>query len=202
MITKFCEKVTNLFSGKFNLQDKEISNLNYGLEIVVRFLIEIILLFYISYYLNILKPVLVSFITFIILRLKAGGAHLPTYPMCLSFSLLVFISIGKFVNFYTPDRNILIIWLLILAYISLKFINQYAPGDTDKIPIKDKKVRKQLKNQSKFIFIIWLIMSFILLNFSNIYSLIFASSFGIIAEIMSLHPKVYNISDNYLKSYK
>ena len=49
MITKFCEKVTNLFSGKFNLQDEEISNLNYGLEIVVRFLIEIILLFYISW---------------------------------------------------------------------------------------------------------------------------------------------------------
>ena len=107
------------------------------------------------------------------------------------------ILINWVVRLYTPNQPYLSIWLIILTILSFLFIKLYVPGDTEKVPIDCPEIIQKLKKQSYCIVSVWIIISLFLTSNSNLNPYIFASSLGIFNELITLHPKTYNLV-NYL----
>jgi accessory gene regulator B len=202
MLKKISTYISNFLVKNLELSDKEGNYINYGLQVTLGFLIELISLLFISYILGILMPVLFSSVSFLILRPYAGGIHMPRYSLCLISSLILFIIIGELVQLIHPLIYILYIWLFITLVFGLIMINRYAPADTPQNPIKNEKKRKRLKRISVYILISWFLVSIIFMFINNKYSqLIFAGSLGIMAEVLALHPVLFSLINRYLPEH-
>ncbi|MFW6308717.1 MAG: accessory gene regulator ArgB-like protein [bacterium] len=188
MIKWLCKKIGQHIQSK-NLTSKNTSDLQYGLEILIRFLLEFILVVFLAYQLNILHFVFPALFSFIILRRKAGGAHNSKYILCILSTVVVFNGIGYLTQTINFTTTFLLFWLIFTALLGIIFITKYAPADTEKIPITDKQQRKTQKRKSMIIFLSWFLLSLIFYVFPIMDTkIVFAASLGILAEIISLHP--------------
>ncbi|ACL68923.1 accessory gene regulator ArgB-like protein [Halothermothrix orenii] len=202
MIKQVSDSMARYIRKTLNLSERREAYLRYGFQVIIGLLIEIIAILGSAYFLGIFWPVMIALITFLILRPYAGGVHLPRYSLCLIVSLIVFLAIGLISIYITLATPSLIIWLIIITTFSLFMVNKYAPADTEVHPIKEPDRRQKLKNVSFKILTIWFVIASLVTIYFDQYShLVLASSLGIIAEILVLHPFFYYLVDNYLPEH-
>lgn len=194
--------IKEIIKRNSDLNEKDLAYFNYGLQGILGTMLEILVLFIFAYLLNIFWPVLIAITSFLILRPHAGGIHLPTYFLCMSFSIVLFLILGLIANYVVISRAVLLIWLILVFLFSLYMIIRFAPADTKTIPIEDPTKRKTLKKNSIIIILIWIIAS-ILINLisDKYYNLILASSLGILTEILGMHPIAFYLSEKYLPEH-
>lgn len=202
MLEKIAEIITNLVERNMDLTEKEIARINYGLQLIIGVLFQLMVIFIISLYLQIFWYVFIASLTFLLLRIYANGFHLPTYRSCFIFSLVEFIAIGILAKNIVLSRTGLIIWLVLVTGISIYLLYKYAPADTKKVPIEDPVTRKRYQRNSLLITLVWFIISLLLLFADFKLSYLFSGSLGILLESFATIPYFFTLVDNLFPAHE
>lgn len=180
-----------------NLSRKEIDTMKYGLEGLYLTITKLIIIFIISLILGIFKEVLLLILIFNGIRLTSFGVHAKRSIDCLISSIMFFLIFPILCIKLTIPlfiKQILFIPLVIL-------IGIFAPADTEKRPLKNKKKRTIYKVLSIIISIIYMSLSLIIKDNTLSNCFIFALIIQIIV-ILPITYKIFGVSYNNYKKYE
>lgn len=177
-----------------NYDDKEISEIKYGLEGIYLTFTKLTFIIILSFILKIPKEVFIYMVIYNIIRTPSFGLHATKSWICLLSSTILFIGI-PFLAIYL---NINIIIKLIVTAIMIILIYKNSPADTYKRPIVNKKRRKRLKVISTIIAVIYLII-IIFINNNYISNCLM---FALIMQNGMISPIVYKIFKLPYNNYK
>ena len=187
-----------IFVNNSSYSKEDLEKIRYGLEAIYIFITKGIVVFTISYFLGLLKYTLFFLAIYGFIRTFACGLHASKSWICMIASILIFIIIPYACKTLVINQFIRIFVMIISAI--LIFI--YAPADTKKRPIINKKKRKYLKIISTIISISYIIASFIVKNNIILNSL----TFGISLETIMILPVTYKLFklpyNNYINYLK
>lgn len=189
--------ITSIHNYNPNYDDVRLAELRYGLEGIYLSVTKLIVIIAISLILGVFKEMMVMLLIFNTLRTTGFGLHATKSWICLVSSTAVFILcpiIAKIITINTITK-------VILAIISTICIFLYAPADTSKRPLINKKKRNIYKFITTISCIILNLIAIIIKN--NVLSNLMI--FGILTEVVMILPltyKIFNLSYNNYKNYK
>lgn len=194
MKKKFLKNCVSFINKYYNYSGDDLKKLEYGLEGLYLNLTKTVVIFMCALILGIFKEVLIVIILFNIIRYTGFGFHAEKSYQCLIFSSFNFIIIPLiFLNLILPKEMTLFICIIcILNYLL------FAPADTVKRPLPNKKKRTIRKILTVLIGIIYTVLIFIF-NSNYFTSLILAS---LIIQVIVIHPITYKIFNQPYKNYK
>jgi accessory gene regulator B len=176
------------------IDEVKIEEIAYGLEGIYLTITKLVIIFLLAFLLGIVKEVLLLLITYNIIRTNAFGIHATKSIYCLICSIIFFVGGVYICNYlYLP------LWLkIVLSVICIICLFKYAPADTEKRPIINKKKRIRHKVISTCSGIIYLIFIIIFnKNMISNYLLI-----GMIESVIMIHPFIYKIFKLSYDNYK
>ncbi len=194
MKKKFLNSSINLIKRNGKYSDEQIEIITYGLEGIYLTFTKMIILFAIAYILGIVKEFIILLISYNIIRSQAFGIHATKSVYCLISSILLFIGgalVCKYVNlpFWFSLSSAIICDICLLLY---------APADTEKHPLVNKRKRKRFKFISFFLGITF-----------TVFILLFKDSFivnylviGMIESILMILPITYKVFNLPYANYK
>lgn len=177
-----------------NYSSDDIDKIKYGLEGLYLTVTKLIIILGIALIAGIIKEIIIMLIFLNIIRFPAFGFHADKSGMCLIISLslilgLTYIMVNISLNF---NYKMVICLLCILQYIF------FAPADTVKRPLTNKKKRKYRKIASC---VCALVYGFAILYISNmVISNIILTS--LIIEAIMINPITYKILKMPYNNYK
>jgi accessory gene regulator B len=180
-----------------DLSKKQKDKIRYGLEGLYLTITKLIIITIVAYFIGILKEYLILLVLFNGIRLFGFGVHAKKSSHCLISSLLFFIIfplLAKIIYIPILLKKIIFIPLILL-------IGIYAPADTQKRPLKNKKKRFIYKILTIIIALIYMILSIYIKNNTISNCLIFS----IIIQIIIINPityKIFGVSYNNYKNYE
>ncbi len=155
----------------------------YGVESIYILITKTIIIFSIAFILGIIKEMIILLLTFNFIRMFAFGMHANNGKVCLVVSSIIFIGFTYACKYLVMPNYI----HYILYLLSLILIMIYAPADTKKRPLINKKKRIRFKILSLIVVLIYFIIS---LNINN--ELIKnALIFGLLTECILILPITY-----------
>lgn len=180
-----------------NYDKIKVQEIKYGLESLYLSITKITIILLISLLIGNIKELLFIFLFYGLLRLTGFGLHTKTTKQCWISSIIIFIGIPYLVDKVAISKFL----LLPISILLLTLIILYAPADTEKRPIINKKKRLLYKIITSLIALIYLFISY---NTKSIY-LQNILLFSVIIEVFVIVPisyKLFNLKyDNY-KYYK
>lgn len=180
-----------------DLSQRDIDKIKYGLEGLYLTITKLIFIIIVSIILGIWKETLLLILIFNGIRLTAFGVHAKRSIDCLISSTLFFILFPILCIKLTIPLIIKIILFIPLTVL----IGIFAPADTEKRPLINKKKRKIYKILSIIISIIYMTIAIVIKN--NILSNCFI--FAIVIQIIIMLPityKIFEVSYNNYKTYE
>ena len=195
MKKKILNHCMEVVKNKYPEYDEDkLEIINYGLESIYLTFTKIIIIFVLAIILNIWKEVLLLLAFYNLIRVSAFGMHAKKSIHCLMISLTLFIG-GVYLCRYLVIPLIL---KVVLSIICIVLIAKYAPADTEKRPIINKKLRKKYKIVSVIIAGMFAI-AIVLLSDKNISNYLLL---GMIEATIMLLPITYKIFDLPYDNYK
>lgn len=195
MKKKILNHCMEVVKNKYPEYDEDkLEIINYGLESIYLTFTKIIIIFVLAIILNIWKEVLLLLAFYNLIRVSAFGMHAKKSIHCLIISLTLFIG-GVYLCRYLVIPLIL---KVVLSIICIILIAKYAPADTEKRPIINKKLRKKYKIISVIISGVFAI-SIVLLSDKSISNYLLL---GMIEATIMLLPITYKIFDLPYDNYK
>lgn len=187
----------NIISGTSKYNKEQLEEIKYGLEGLYVTFSKVIVILFISLLIGLIKEALLFLLIFNILRAFAFGLHASKSIYCwisssISFLLIPYIS--KTIEF--P-----FVFYIISCNICFISISLFAPADTIKRPLINKKKRTIYKILSILLSIIYTIFIFITSNLLLKNMLTFA----LILETILISPityKIFKLPYNNYKNYK
>ncbi len=174
--------------------EDKLEVISYGLESIYLTFTKIIIIFILAIILNIWKEVLLLLAFYNLIRVTAFGMHAKKSIHCLIISLTLFIG-GVYLCKYLVIPLIL---KVVLSITCIVLIAKYAPADTEKRPIINKKLRKKYKIVSVIIAGMFAI-AIVLLSDKNISNYLLL---GMIEATIMLLPITYKVFDLPYDNYK
>ncbi len=170
-------------TNKYN--NTELEEIKYGLESIYLAITKVVVILFISACIGLFKEAVLFLLIFNLVRATAFGLHASKSIWCwisssISFLLIPFIC--KNVIFPT-------IFYIVASIITVIIFLLYAPADTVKRPLINKKKRKMYKILSVITALIFISLIFIIDNFLIKNMLIFA----LILESILILPITYKI---------
>ena len=194
IINKCMELVTTYNK---DLSQRDIDKIKYGLEGLYLTITKLIFIIIISIILGIWKETLLLILIFNGIRLTAFGVHAKRSIDCLISSTLFFILFPIIcIKFSIP----LIVKVILFIPLTV-LIGIFAPADTEKRPLINKKKRKIYKMLSIMISIIYMTIAIVIKD--NTLSNCFI--FAIVIQIIIMLPityKIFGVSYNNYKTYE
>lgn len=194
IINKCMELVTTYNK---DLSQRDIDKIKYGLEGLYLTITKLIFIIIVSIILGIWKETLLLIIIFNGIRLTAFGVHAKRSIDCLISSTLFFILFP----IICIKLSIPLIVKVILFIPLTVLIGIFAPADTEKRPLINKKKRKIYKMLSIMISIIYMTIAIVIKD--NTLSNCFI--FAIVIQIIIMLPityKIFGVSYNNYKTYE
>lgn len=194
IINKCMELVTTYNK---DLSQRDIDKIKYGLEGLYLTITKLIFIIIISIILGIWKETLLLMLIFNVIRLTAFGVHAKRSIDCLISSTLFFILFPIICIKLTIPLIVKVILFIPLTVL----IGIFAPADTEKRPLINKKKRKIYKMLSIMISIIYMTIAIVIKN--NTLSNCFI--FAIVIQIIIMLPityKIFGVSYNNYKTYE
>lgn len=194
IINKCMELVTTYNK---DLSQRDIDKIKYGLEGLYLTITKLILIIIVSIILGIWKETLLLILIFNGIRLTAFGIHAKRSIDCLISSTLFFILFPILCIKLTIPLIVKIILVIPLTVL----IGIFAPADTEKRPLINKKKRKIYKILSIIISIIYMTIAIVIKD--NTLSNCFI--FAIVIQIIIMLPityKIFGVSYNNYKTYE
>ena len=195
MKKKILNHCMSIVKDKYPEYDEDkLEVINYGLESIYLTFTKIIIIFILAIILKIWKEVLLLLAFYNLIRVSEFGMHAKKSIHCLIISLTLFIG-GVYLCRYIVIPFIL---KVILSIICIILIARYAPADTEKRPIINKKLRRKYKIISVIISGMFAI-GIVLLSDKNISNYLLI---GMIEATIMLLPITYKIFDLPYDNYK
>lgn len=194
IINKCMELVTTYNK---DLSQRDIDKIKYGLEGLYLTITKLIFIIIVSIILGIWKETLLLILIFNGIRLTAFGVHAKRSIDCLISSTLFFILFPILCIKLTIPLIVKIILVIPLTVL----IGIFAPADTEKRPLINKKKRKIYKILSIIISIIYMTIAIVIKD--NTLSNCFI--FAIVIQIIIMLPityKIFGVSYNNYKNYE
>ena len=194
IINKCMELVTTYNK---DLSQRDIDKIKYGLEGLYLTITKLIFIIIVSIILGIWKETLLLIIIFNGIRLTAFGVHAKRSIDCLRSSTLFFILFPIICIKLTIPLIVKVILFIPLTVL----IGIFAPADTEKRPLINKKKRKIYKMLSIMISIIYMTIAIVIKD--NTLSNCFI--FAIVIQIIIMLPityKIFGVSYNNYKTYE
>lgn len=190
----FLDKSIKFITKYQTYNQEEMEKLLYGLEGLYLTITKLIFIFIVALILGILKEVIILLLLFNVIRYTGFGFHAKRSIECLIFSSTCFIAVPYLMmNLQINNNTILIIYVLcLLSYIL------YAPADTVKRPLPNKKKRIIRKIATVIISIVYLILIFIFNN-NTMTALILSA---LINETIMILPITYKLFKQPYNNYK
>ena len=194
IINKCMELVTTYNK---DLSQRDIDKIKYGLEGLYLTITKLIFIIIVSIILGIWKETLLLILIFNGIRLTAFGVHAKRSIDCLISSTLFFILFPIICIKLTIPLIVKVILFIPLTVL----IGIFAPADTEKRPLINKKKRKIYKMLSIIISIIYMTIAIVIKD--NTLSNCFI--FAIVIQIIIMLPityKIFGVSYNNYKTYE
>lgn len=193
MKNKILDNLCNKIKETYNYNDTKIKEIRYGLETLYMSVVKGLIILIISFFTHTTIELCVFYISFAGLRLTGFGLHAKNSIECWVLSVPLFTIIPYLIKIITLDNKY---YLLLLLFIALLLI--YAPADTEKRPLINKKKRNIYKLLTITISIIYFIIILITKNIiiKN------AFSFSIILESILVIPISYKLLGLKYSNYK
>ena len=194
IINKCMELVTTYNK---DLSQRDIDKIKYGLEGLYLTITKLIFIIIVSIILGIWKETLLLILIFNGIRLTAFGVHAKRSIDCLISSTLFFVLFPILCIKLTIPLIVKIILVIPLTVL----IGIFAPADTEKRPLINKKKRKIYKILSIIISIIYMTIAIVIKD--NTLSNCFI--FAIVIQIIIMLPityKIFGVSYNNYKNYE
>lgn len=194
IINKCMELVTTYNK---DLSQRDIDKIKYGLEGLYLTITKLIFIIIVSIILGIWKETLLLILIFNGIRLTAFGVHAKRSIDCLISSTLFFILFPLICIKLTIPLIVKVILFIPLTVL----IGIFAPADTEKRPLINKKKRKIYKILSIIISIIYMTIAIVIKD--NTLSNCFI--FAIVIQIIIMLPityKIFGVSYNNYKTYE
>lgn len=125
----------------YDYDEIKSSEILYGLDVLYMFVTKTVVIFLISFFLNLHEELLVMVIFYSLLRTSGHGVHASKSSQCWIASLITFLILPFLSKLFIFDK---LTYLIISSVFSIICII-YAPADTEKKPIINKKKRIILK---------------------------------------------------------
>ena len=178
------DKCVNYIKKYNDYSNDDIDIIRYGLEGIYLTITKVLIIIILSFILGIFKEVIIFLILFNIIRSVAFGLHASSSLVCLISSTLIFILL-PYLSLYI---NINVYIKSLISILCILYIYKYAPCDTEKRPIVNRKRRLIYRFISTLICICY---SFILLFVDNFLSN--ALLFSMILESFMISPTLYKV---------
>lgn len=126
----------------------------YGLEILLGAAIKLLVIVVGALCWGTFNTTMVLLVTYAALRWFGGGAHMSSYFKCFLSGTIIIVGLGKVsqFNLRSPTLTELTIFTIVFAvYVCLR----WAPGDSEKKPIRDKQIRLRQKRKMIVIIVIY-----------------------------------------------
>ena len=175
----------------------QIDIIVYGLESIYLTITKMIVIFGAAYILGILKEVLLLLITYNVIRSQAFGLHATKSIYCLISSLILFIGGALLCKYITIPKYIMVV----ISVICNLCLFLYAPADTYKRPLINKKRRMRFKILSTFFGIVYTVL-IIIYNGSYFASYLLLGMIFAVVMILPVTYQVFKLPYNNYKNYK
>lgn len=177
-----------------SIDELEYLKIKLGIEVIIINLVKGIIVYGISFVLNIFYLTLVLHSSYLFIRSKSHGLHATRSLNCTIISVLLFVLLP-----YTLKgiifSNSFIFFIFVISFCCL---NKYAPADTDKQPLIGRNKREKLRKQS---LIRCLILFLITLGIQN--SLIkLMITLGVMFQIIFILPVTYKLLKRSYNNYE
>lgn len=195
LITNKCMELVTTYNK--DLSQRDIDKIKYGLEGLYLTITKLIFIIIVSIILGIWKETLLLILIFNGIRLTSFGVHAKRSIDCLISSTLFFILFPILCIKLTIPLIVKIILVIPLTVL----IGIFAPADTEKRPLINKKKRKIYKILSIIISIIYMTIAIVIKD--NTLSNCFI--FAIVIQIIIMLPityKIFGVSYNNYKNYE
>ncbi len=175
-------------------EQEQLEVVQYGLEGIYMLITKLVVIFFVAYLLGIFQEAVVLLLLFNVLRTTAFGLHAAKSWMCWVSSTIVFIGCPLLcLTLRLP------VWVLfIIGCICLINFFLYAPSDTEKRPLVNKKKRIIYKIITLISGIIYLILLFIIKDAFLKNALVCA----MVIQSVLIHPMVYKVFKLPYANYK
>lgn len=194
MKEKFLNNTIKFLKKYNNYSEKDLLKLRYGLEGLYLTFTKTIIVFIIAYILNIFKEVVIILLLFNIIRYFAFGFHAEKSYQCLIISIFNFILIP----FLYIKLNVSLTTGLIIAGLCIVAYLLFAPADTVKRPLPNKKKRLIRKISTISIGCLYTIIM-IIFNNKSVSSLILSS---LTILVVVINPLTYWLFNQPYNNYK
>lgn len=165
------------------IENKNINRVRLGLEVILINISKFVVIFSIAAAMGVFWESAIVLTAFGILRRTIGGIHAKSSNRCTVFSAMLIVGGGIFPYIITLNNKAILVIFIINAILTYK----YAPGDTEKNPIKDIKKREILRTESLKRVAFLAIVTLIIPN-EIIKTLL---TFGTTAAVISILPMLF-----------
>lgn len=194
MKNKIINKLIELIKKYNNIDDTKLLEIKYGLETIYLTIVKTIVFIIIAILLNTIKELLYFMVFYGILRLTGFGVHAQKSSHCWISSIITFILIPILIKYLIINKYI----LHTLSFISLLLLALYAPADTPKRPLINKKKRIIYKVITIIVSTIYILI--IINNKNNILTNTLLHS--LLLESFLVTPLIYKLFGVSYKNYK
>ena len=185
--------LTNI-KKNYKYDEIKLLEIKYGLETIYLTITKTVVIYLISFILNMTLELSLLIIFYGILRLTGFGLHAKKSYQCWISSLIIFVCIPMAIKYLILPKIIICIVSPLLCGLILK----YAPADTEKRPLVNKQKRKTYKIITFIEYVIYSVV-IILVNNNLIINTLF---FSMILEVIVILPIIYRVFklpyNNYL----
>lgn len=192
--------IGNIMTGISNNYDYDkikLAEIKYGLEVIYMNVTKYVVILIINILLGLVKELLLFTLAFAIIKTTGYGLHAKKSWQCWIASIIIYILIPYLIKYISLPQ---IVIYILLPFTIISFI-LWAPADTEKRPLINKKKRNIFKIITVIISIVY---SFLILTISNAY-FIYILFYSLLLESLLINPIIYKIFglkyNNYL-SYK
>lgn len=176
-----------------DFSDEQLEKMKYGIEGIYLTVTKLLIIVVLGILLGIIKEVLILLLFYNILRFFGFGYHAKNSKECLMFSVLFF-SILPFLIV----RNIIVFkYKFVIAIICIVNFLLFAPSDTKKRPMFNKKKKLIRKILLLIITLVYFALTFVLNK--EISSMILLA---IIIQTFMVNPTIYLITNEPYNNYK
>ncbi len=192
MKERIISSTTNYLTKYQNLSSSDLEKIRYGLEGIYLTITKMIIIIGVAFLLGMLKEVTIILVLFNIIRYTGFGFHANTSMECLILSIACFVLIPiVFLKVNISTNAIIFISILcIISYIL------FAPADTVKRPLRNKKKRLIRKISTIIIGLIYIGLMFLIPS----WRLLFLTALVILA--ITINPLLYKAFGQPYNNYK
>ena len=194
MKNKFLNKYMNIIiKNNPNLSDEQLEKMKYGIEGIYLTVTKLFVVLLLAIFFDIIKEVLILLLFYNVLRFFGFGYHAKNSKECLIFSILFFFVLP----FVVVNKYLIFKYDLLIIIICLINFLLFAPSDTKKRPMinkRKKKIRKLL------LVVITIIYSIFILIYKSKYSSLLLLS--ILIESFMVNPLIYMVTGEPYNNYK